>query len=120
MTALTTGVHLQQATVCHLLGIPAPHHPQVFPAAAVRFLTAPPMQIERITGVDSARTLPGIVRVDLDVQPGQEVRPLASSDERLGYVLGGGASLEDAVTCVQGAAEQIQVEGSVLAHLGLT
>lgn len=43
-----------------------------------------------VVGVDTARALPGVQVVEVDVEPGQEVRPWASSWDRAGHVIATG------------------------------
>lgn len=56
-------------------------------AAAVRFLKAEPGVVTAIEGVAEAEALPGVVRVSLAVRPGDRVRALRSSWDRVGSVL---------------------------------
>lgn len=109
MVYLTQGIHIPQATVCQLLDVPVPHHQPPFAAAAVRFLISEPKTCTAVEGVDSAARAPGIYRVDIAVQPGDAILPLASSDERCGYVLGGGESVAEAIANVENAAAMIEI-----------
>lgn len=109
MVYLTQGVHMAQATVCQLVGLPMPVHQPPFAAAAVRFLIAPPKSCIAVEGLEQAAAAPGVYRVEAEVKPGDVIRPLASSDDRCGYVLGGGATVPEAVTRVESAAAQIRI-----------
>ncbi|MEU9138940.1 ATP-grasp domain-containing protein [Streptomyces sp. NPDC048404] len=58
--------------------------------SAIRFLAAGPGTVTEVVGVDTARKLPGVQAVEVDVEPGQEVRPWASSWDRAGHVIATG------------------------------
>lgn len=107
MVYLTKGLHIPQATVCQLLGLNVPIHPYLYHAAAVRFILSEPKQCQEITGVEQAKKQKGVYRVHLDVKPGDIIKPLASSDDRCGYILVGGDTPDEAITNASYAVNQI-------------
>lgn len=106
---LTTGLHIQQTTICNLLGIQPPSNKKKFNAAAVKFMVASPKVCTGIKGINEAEKVDGIYKIDLSIKPGEEIKPLKSSMERIGYVIGGGNTIEEAwnVACL--ATESIQI-----------
>lgn len=78
-------------------------------AAAVRFVTAPPGEVDCVDGVEAARAAPGVVAVHLGVEVGDPVRELRSSWDRLGSVTAVGDTPEEAGRRVAEAAERIRV-----------
>ncbi|MEU5315668.1 ATP-grasp domain-containing protein [Streptomyces sp. NPDC021056] len=58
--------------------------------SAIRFLAAEPGTVTEVSGVDTARELPGIEVVEVGVEAGDEVRPWASSWDRAGHVIATG------------------------------
>jgi biotin carboxylase len=55
--------------------------------AAIRFLHAAAGTVTGISGIDAARAAAGVAEVMVGVRTGDEVKPLASSFQRLGYVM---------------------------------
>ncbi|MEU8654853.1 ATP-grasp domain-containing protein [Streptomyces sp. NPDC048737] len=78
-------------------------------AAAVRFLAPPAGRVEDIRGVDQARAAHGVVKVDIKVRPGQDVRPLCWSEDRSGAVIARADSSEAAEHRARQVAESIEI-----------
>lgn len=55
--------------------------------SAIRFLAAEPGTVTEISGLETAKALPGVHDAEVDVVVGQEVRPWASSWDRAGHVI---------------------------------
>uniref|UniRef100_A0AAU3GR53 ATP-grasp domain-containing protein n=1 Tax=Streptomyces sp. NBC_01401 TaxID=2903854 RepID=A0AAU3GR53_9ACTN len=58
--------------------------------SAIRFLAAGAGTVTGVVGEDTAKALPGIHAVEVDVEAGQEVRPWASSWDRAGHAIATG------------------------------
>ncbi|MFJ8980985.1 ATP-grasp domain-containing protein [Streptomyces sp. NPDC102282] len=58
--------------------------------SAIRFLSARPGTVTEVAGEDTAKELPGIRAVEVDVEAGQEVGAWASSWDRAGHVIATG------------------------------
>ncbi|MCF3961002.1 ATP-grasp domain-containing protein [Streptomyces fuscigenes] len=86
---LTFGFDLYEAVVKLSLGLPVDGLPSGGPAAwaATYFPTAAPGTIRRIGGIEETEAHPAVVRVRLRKGPGDTVRPLTSSSQRMGHVL---------------------------------
>ena len=78
--------------------------------SAVRFVTAPSGLVRRILGADLAMRVPGIIEVELTVQPGDLVRPLQSSADRLGHVIAVADTPYLAGRLADAAVREVQVE----------
>jgi biotin carboxylase len=79
-------------------------------AAAVRFLTGEgPGTIEHIQGAELARSLPGVERVDISRSPGDVVRDVRSSWDRLGLVIATGATATEAEAEADRAASALTI-----------
>jgi biotin carboxylase len=77
--------------------------------AAVRFVTAPePGLAIEYRGVEQARLASGVVRVVLPALP-RQVRPLGSSEDRLGFVVATGSCRDEAAARAAAAAAAIEV-----------
>jgi biotin carboxylase len=91
---------------------PGPLEPSSNGAAAVRFLTPEPGMVEDVDGVESARSLDGVVSVEVAARPGQLVRPLNWSEDRCGRVIAraGDSAAAERLACR--AADLIRVRTS--------
>ncbi|MGW1811171.1 ATP-grasp domain-containing protein [Streptomyces sp. NPDC002078] len=110
LVELVYGVDIEQLTYSLALA-PGPEHVQVAGrgAAAVRFLTPPPGRVEEVQGVDEARDAPGVVKVDVTVEPDQEVSPLRWTEDRSGAVVVRGDDSAVAALRARQVAESIKI-----------
>ena len=89
--------------------------PQAQRAAAVRFLVSGPGQVESITGVEDARAEPGVLTAQMWVKPGDAVRGVENSWDRLGLVAATAATSDLAVRRADAVLQdtiRIQVRGA--------
>jgi biotin carboxylase len=92
----TYGFDLYEAVVRLALGMPLPDLPKApVSHAATVFPTAAPGVIREIRGVAEVEAHPAVVRVRLRKGPGDAVRPLTSSSQRMGHVLVDAATPEE-------------------------
>jgi S-sulfo-L-cysteine synthase (3-phospho-L-serine-dependent) len=88
LVELGLGIDMYEATLRAMLGKEVDLVPRTKASAAVRFLvTGEEGVIEAVTGLDDARTTPGVARAELTASPGAAVRPADQSGDRLGYVI---------------------------------
>lgn len=87
---LAYGTRIRLAVIDLLAGRPVslPHTARL--TSAIRFLAAEPGTVTEVAGADAARALPGVRAVEVEVEAGQEVRPWASSWDRVGHVIATG------------------------------
>lgn len=78
--------------------------------ASIRFVTASPGVIREIRGVEKARTLPGVRRVDIIRRPGDELGDLRSSWDRVGSAIAVADTPDQAEQRACEAVEQIRVD----------
>ncbi|MFF7993906.1 ATP-grasp domain-containing protein [Kitasatospora xanthocidica] len=103
-----TGVHLQREVTRLHAGRPADLTRSRERAAASRYLAAREAgTLDRVEGADLARRVPGVVDVDLEVHPGERVRPAESNLDLLGYVVATGDTTGDAVRRAEAALGQL-------------
>lgn len=100
------GVDLEQLT--YRLAGPVPP-PIATGAAAVRFRTPPAVRVESVEGVEAAREVPGVVRVEVKAEPGRDVRPLHWSEDRSGVVVVRAENSAAAVHRARQVAESIEI-----------
>ncbi|MFI6763120.1 ATP-grasp domain-containing protein [Micromonospora sp. NPDC050417] len=88
----------------------APGRRQATATAAIRFLDLPGGVVEAVDGVDDATVLEDVVEVEVDVMPGDRVRSLASSWDRVGHVIVRSVDAAGASAAVDAALEKINVK----------
>ncbi|MEU3404631.1 ATP-grasp domain-containing protein [Streptomyces sp. NPDC006670] len=103
-----TGLYLQREVVRLHAGLAADLTTTHDRAAASRYLSAPQAgTLTAIGGTDLARRVPGVVDIDLEVHPGDPVRPAESNLDLLGYVVATGDTTGDAVRRAEAALGQL-------------
>ena len=103
------GVDLNELALAAALGEPIPGH-ALAPSrsaggACTRFLVAPRGELERVEGVEEARSLEGVVAVRIYREPGHRFGPLLRGADRAGAVLTRGVSREHALGQAAAAAD---------------
>ncbi|MFI9262187.1 ATP-grasp domain-containing protein [Streptomyces sioyaensis] len=104
------GIDLEQLT--YRLALPPEPLQVTAPArgaAAVRFLVSPVGRVESVEGIEEARAVPGVVKVDVKVEPGQDARPLRWSEDRAGAVIARAESTEAANRSTRQAVDLIHI-----------
>jgi biotin carboxylase len=83
------GVDMVATTLAWAFGkidaVPAPPVPRK--AVAIRFFTPAPGRVRSIGGVNQVRTIPAVIDLHLDVEPGSRVEEVRSSLDRSGYLV---------------------------------
>lgn len=87
LVELALGVDLWDATLSLALGEVPDLQSTRNQAACIRFLSASPGVIRHITGVEQARSLPGVLDVHVERKPGDNATPLRSNLDRIGDVI---------------------------------
>ena len=70
----------------------------------------PTGKVRRVEGVARAEALPGVVRVETYIQPGETIRPVQVDGDRRGYVIALGDTNLDALERAQAASRLVDVE----------
>jgi biotin carboxylase len=110
MVELVYGVDLVKSTCAHLLGIEYQENLPKAGGAAIRFLAYTNRTVKSIQGLDIARSLPGIVRVECKLKPGDRIGELRNSQARQGYVLAIGDSVTAAIENAERAISEVKFE----------
>jgi biotin carboxylase len=98
MVELVTGVRFGAAAVSGMLGLDCPGSvPPVAGGAAIRYFAYENGTVVDVQGVEAARGMPGVVRVEMRSATGDVLGSLRGSGCRQGYVLAVGGSVEEAV-----------------------
>lgn len=77
-------------------------------AAAVRFLAPPPGRLVGIEGWEAVAGHPAVLRADLAVRPGAEIKPVRQSDDRVGAIVVGADTPEQARQLVSELADTVR------------
>lgn len=94
LTQITTGTDLYQQTIAHILGFKAPFKKSTNPAACVRFFKPGPGKLVQIRGKKSASAIAGVLKLAINVEPGDIIQPMNCSTNRVGYVVVAGHDLK--------------------------
>jgi selenocysteine lyase/cysteine desulfurase/biotin carboxylase len=76
-------------------------------AAAVRFLTPPPGVLDHVEGWDAVIGHPAVLRAGLTVQPGAEIKPIRDSHDRVGEIVVGSDTPEQATAIARDLADSV-------------
>ena len=109
LVPLATGVDLVEASVRVALGTAPDLEETAHRAAAIRYLTASPGCVAEVRGVESARALPGVECLDVEVKTGDLVRLIRSSNDRPGWVIAVGDSSPEAIQRAEAARDAISI-----------
>ncbi|WP_309062206.1 ATP-grasp domain-containing protein [Streptomyces sp.] len=77
--------------------------------AAVRFMEATPGEVVSVDGAEEAARLPGVLSLSLHLEPGDTVRELCSSWDRVGSVTTRGATSADALSTAEAVVDAIRI-----------
>jgi hypothetical protein len=102
------GVSLEEVILGQALDLDVDSHREAA-ASGVMMLPVPAAGVlQRVTGQEAARAVPGIVGLELSIKPGRPVRPLPEADRYLGFLFATGptpaeveAALRDAHACLE-------------------
>lgn len=89
---------------------PLPHSPKPVAGAAIRFIIPPPGRVVAITGADTIADDPALVEVEITVSPGDEVRELRWSEDRVGHVIARGETAEKAIANCERLLAAVRIE----------
>lgn len=110
LVPLSTGVNMVKASVEMELGEEVQIDARMSQGAAIRFFSAQDEgKVKAICGVQEALEGRGVEEVVIYVKPGDEVKPLHSSNDRIGHVIAVGKNADEAWKNVEEAYAQIRV-----------
>jgi len=109
---LATGVELVEAAILLALGQPLvldDYLPQSRAGVAIRYVFPEPGEVVRIDGLEAARQLPGIYRLELYVGPGDRVEPVVNHPSRAGFVITVGADRQQAIDRAEAVIDAVSI-----------
>lgn len=85
------GISLEEVILRHALGLPLEDLSRAEAASGVMMLPIPRAgRLVEVRGQDAATLVPGVVGLDISVNPGSEVRPLPEGNRYLGFLFARG------------------------------
>ena len=94
------GIALEELVLRHALGLPTDGLTREPAASGVMMLPIPRAGVlAAVRGQEDARSVPGIVGLELTINPGRPVRPLPEGDRYLGFLFARAATPEAVETC---------------------
>lgn len=83
--------------------------PAAVRGAAIAYVAVPPGRVLEVSGTAAARYRPGVVDLHLPLRVGDQVRPLESSADRIGYAVATGADAAEAAARCGGVLDAVRV-----------
>lgn len=99
LTEIAYGIDMDRYALGSRFGLvePLQQTPQPVAGAAIRFFTPAPGRVTEVTGAEAIADDPALFDLVISVEPGDEVRPLTWSEDRVGHVVARGATAEEAI-----------------------
>jgi biotin carboxylase len=91
-----SGVCMPVAYVKLMLGEPVDVRPKYQRGVCYRFFAPPHGVFQSVTGLEEARTMPGVLDMDFTMPPGTRVGPIAADADRPGFVVAAGKDRAEA------------------------
>lgn len=110
LVPLSTGVNMIDCSFSYLLGDIVKYKNTINRGSAIRFVRGDKGILESIKGVDEARKMPGVQEVDIYVKPGDCIRNLENSSDRIGHVIAIGKDADDASRNAEAALKVIRIQ----------
>lgn len=114
LTEIAYGIDMDRYALGSPFGLiePLQQAPQPVAGSAIRFFTPPPGRVTEVTGAEAIADDPALFDLVISVKPGDEVRPLTWSDDRVGHVIARGETADEAIANCERllAAVRIHVE----------
>ncbi len=105
-----TGVSLEEVVLRHALGLPLDDLHLRAGASGVMMLPVPRTgTLERVAGIEAARTVPGVEGVELTVPVGATVDALPEGDRYLGFIFARAPSPEGVEAALRRAASSLDI-----------
>ena len=114
LVRLATGIELLEQQLRAAVGLPVHLTPAHGRFAGIRFLLAPLAgTLDGVHGVEQARRIPGVDRIEVTAAAGAVVQPARSFADRLGYVIATGPSAANVGATLDAATDALTVQVGV-------
>ena len=109
LVPLSTGVDMVECCIRIALGQTPDLHPRFQKGSAIRYFSQTSGVVKAITGLEVARSMPGVQQISVVHGVGETVEQIRSSSHRLGFVIAQGQDASAAVAACQSAMEKIHI-----------
>ena len=109
LVPMSTGVDMIACSFASLLGEDVHYEQTIDRGAAIRFLQGQEGILQGIEGIEKARIMPGVREVELYMKPGDTVKHLENSSDRLGHVIAVGKDADEAARNAEAALKVINL-----------
>ena len=110
LVPLSTGVNLVKAIIKIALGDKVDLEAKFCRGAAIRFFPSKNGVLESVSGLEEVRKMGGVRELMFRKKPGDQVRKIKNSTDRIGYVITDADDVETAVEICQKAIEKIDIQ----------
>lgn len=107
LVPLSTGINMTRATIQTALGEAPDIESNIQRGSAIRFIIPPTGRVAAISGVEKAKSIPGIEAVEIQCKVGQQVGKFESGASRIGYVIASAKTPEEAIQICEQALREI-------------
>ena len=110
LVPLSTGIDMVQACIHIALGEKAAIQNSMSRGAAIRYFQAPNGVIKKISGLEEAARITGVVQVSVVHGPGEVAGEIKSSNDRTGFIIAEADTPQEAVQLCEEAITKIRIE----------
>lgn len=109
LVPLSTGIDMVGSTIKVALGEEPDIKPTLHCGSAIRYFEVPFGVIKAIENVEEAKQITGVKQITFTRGVGEVSTPIQCSNDRIGFVIAQGATVEDAVAACKKAMETIKI-----------
>ncbi len=110
LVPLSTGVDMIECSFGTLLGQPVRYQSTLSQGAAIRFIHGNPGILKAVTGIEKALKMPGIRDIQIYMKPGDVIKRLENSSDRVGHVIAAGKDADEAEYNAETAIKEIHLD----------
>ncbi len=110
ITPLVSGVDIVKECINMAMGYEVDIYPKFSRAAVLRFFNLPEGKLTGITGLEEAKAIDGVHEVELDVAPGDIIKPIVSDGTRHGLIITSADTREIAIQRADQAETTVKFE----------
>ena len=109
LVPLSTGIDMVKATILLACGEKPDLTAKWRKGSAIRYFITPRGVLRAFHGIEAARRLPGVKEISFVHQVGETIGEIASSTDRIGFVIAQAATAWDAVAACERAMEEVEI-----------
>lgn len=109
LVPLSTGIDMLGATIRLACGEDVDIAPKKPMASAVRYMNTAHGVIRCVEGIEESMQLPGVIRTEMLKEIGETAGDITNSLDRVGYVIGQGETVEQAVAACEAGLQRVKV-----------